>query len=135
MSATATCRITVSCSLCETCLPDGGAMPRIPCAQCGGIVRNFDAQLEIEGGKSRMGVSLKAKHQGANGKHKHHFESKKAWELNRDLGVDVNVQRSINRDADRYTESVVTELGTIIREVDEPLSMHRARGDYAKRKK
>lgn len=117
------------CAQCGTVAKDGGQMPRVACEQCGSMARRFDVSIEAVGGTARIGLALKAKHEGATGKHKWHFEAKRIWAFFSKTEEWHHISRSVDRENDQYIEHIVDEAGNLVRNVNEPLSDHQGRGD------
>jgi hypothetical protein len=97
------------------------------CPNCGSAsgIRNsiYVAGLEIF-----PSVQLKVKRPSYQGRRKYARETKSSAEHSVD-GKLVRVDRSINRENDRYREKVtVVDTGEVTRQVDHPLSEHTGRG-------
>ena len=68
-------------------------------------------------------------------KGKHEYEVLKGNEFNSD-GHMMRIERIIDRQNDRYTETVIDEdTGETVRQIDEPLSQHMGRGSAKSKKK
>ena len=69
--------------------------------------------------------TLKAEH-AAGGRP--YLEFKKGADLHRATNTWSELLRVLDRADDRYVERIIAEDGSVIRDVDEPLSEHRGRG-------
>ncbi|MGE3691531.1 MAG: hypothetical protein AB7F98_09130 [Novosphingobium sp.] len=114
------------CGKCAGVVRHVKGAPRVPCPNCGATVRILEVAI-LETVEARDSIAMKVKRAGTTGKPA--FESKNVWEQNFDRDEVVNVQRTIDRETDRYTEIISTPGGSVIKHVDEPLSRHRGRGD------
>ncbi|WP_411387076.1 hypothetical protein [Pseudomonas sp. MPB03] len=74
-------------------------------------------------------VDAKLKQPSLSGKKKLRFHLKSGQELSVRLGRYVNKERVLDKDNDRYLETVTDPLtGEVLRHCDEPLSEHQGRG-------
>lgn len=98
---------------------------KIPCKDCGGTKRIYDARVEV-GVAARFFVGCKIKRPGEK---RPYVEDVSRPDYSRDLGKNVHLQRSIDRDNDKYYEKVTDyESGEIIHHCEEPLSAHQGHG-------
>ncbi|MFN2526549.1 MAG: hypothetical protein ABR505_09880 [Actinomycetota bacterium] len=63
------------------------------------------------------------------------IEIKTGDDLHRDSGEWRQREMRVDREANRYTEKVTDRQGKVVRDVDEPLSVHRGRGSAKFKKK
>jgi predicted nucleic acid-binding Zn-ribbon protein len=117
------------CAKCGAVAEEGGQMPRVACENCGSLARKFDVSIHAGGVTARVGMAYKAKHEGATGKRKWHFEAKSIWSFFSKTEEWHHISRSVDRENDQYIEHIVDEAGNVVRSVDEPLSEHKGRGD------
>lgn len=75
-------------------------------------------------------VSFKGRRRGTR---KPFIEGKWGEDLHRLSGVWHRLRRVIDRENSRYVEKIEAPDGTIVRDVDEPLSDHRGHGSAKKR--
>jgi hypothetical protein len=108
---------------------------RTICAACRIVIdtwqarRIHDTSGELVGGMARIGMKIKAKHQGKTGKRKHHLELNFGPDPSTALGKPVDKLRLIDQEKDRYLEHLTDyESDKIIRHCDEPLSKHTGHG-------
>jgi hypothetical protein len=114
-----------------SCIPCGRSIDeppdaRRPCPNCGSLNRAFEVAISssimIE---SHVGTRLRSSAPG-----------RKGWARQLDSGDSFyrdssewhQLERSIDRVADRYDEVIKDSVGNVVREVHEPLSQHRNRG-------
>jgi hypothetical protein len=124
----------VTCALCGTALDDDLDAPaerRQPCPNCGSTARN--AHIYVSGSAvGHSSLRLRQKRPGflgRSGRSKGGLvrEVLQGEEQSAD-GSWVDKVRVKDREADRYAERVVAKDGTVLHDVDEPLSEHRRRG-------
>ena len=118
----------VLCSQCETEVIHEEGEPRIPCPACGSTARKFGV-IATATVQARSSLAMKAKHDGATGRHKWFVEQFEGWSLHRDSGRYRKVSQIVDRDNDRYRKLVTDEDGRVVKDVDEALSAHRGRGN------
>lgn len=118
----------VTCADCDTVVKDTDSGPRDPCPNCGSTKRTFHESVEdtiaaSDGHRARM------KRPSLPSDKKVRWDTYSGVEMCHDLGRPVRVERTIDKDADQYDETV-TDLATgeVIYECHEPLSQHRNRG-------
>lgn len=100
---------------------------RASCPVCGSTARKFAVDL---GAKVTFHDQVKLKKFDGEAKGRAVEEIVSGADFNRDSGKWYDLKRHIDRVKDRYTERIVDpSTGDVVREVDEPLSKHRGRGD------
>lgn len=109
---------------------EGPATRRVSCPHCGSTTRKF---VQVVDGSISFHEQVRlVKRDQEPGRPAE--ELTQGDDLNRDSGKWYDLTRHIDRRNNRYKERIVDpETGDVIREVDEPLSDHRGRGN-AKRK-
>ena len=116
------------CGECGTTLdesPQAAADQRQPCPRCGSLKRSFSVHLE-ERLTVRSKLGFKARR---NGKGRPFAEGVQGDDLQRSTGRWMRLRRLIDRENDRYEETVTDpETGAVIHECIEPLSQHRGHG-------
>lgn len=101
---------------------------RTPCPKCGSIARSYPVEI-TDGIKTFDGYTAKGVHAGM---------SRTRWfiqtsshyvpQLRRNNAI-ANVERTIDRDHNRYSEKVtLCESGEVIHSTDEPLTDHKGHG-------
>ena len=123
----------VTCSNCGTALdePTGIAVEdRQRCPNCGSTQRANHQKIEDTGIEIHDQLVVKASHPDSR---KPFLESKRGDELYRKTGEWNKLERTIDRENDRYTEKITDSDGNTIIEQDEPLSEHRGHGSAKKR--
>ena len=118
----------VLCGQCATEVIHEEGEPRILCLVCGSTSRKFGV-IATATVHARSSIAMKAKHDGATGKHKWFVEQFEGWSLHRASERHRKVSQIVDRDNDRYRKLVTDEDGRVVKDVDEPLSTHRGRGD------
>ncbi|MCR9221072.1 MAG: hypothetical protein NXI21_12680 [Alphaproteobacteria bacterium] len=98
-----------------------------PCPECGSHKREFHL-IARTGLRLREAVRWKLKDPARSGKRKFKLEGFVGSEPRKSKDDFVYKERHIDRESDRYRELVRDEDGTVIRDVDEPLSEHIGRG-------
>ncbi len=123
----------VRCGACAVSLDEQIGLPpaqRRPCPQCGSLSRKF-AKDDLEGELTPAGT-LRARGFRA-GLSKWFIEIIQGLDFSTRLRRWMNKLRIIDRDQDRYIETVVDpETGNKIHDVDEPLSSHTGHGSDRK---
>jgi hypothetical protein len=124
---------SVECAACGASYDDGTASSarageRPGCATCGadGIKVNVLVQETIT---MHERVDLKARHEGQG---RPFIEQRVGDDLHRASGTWSKVRRVIDRVVPgqyRYIEHVIDHKGTVVRDIDVPLSEHRGHGD------
>ena len=125
----------IECVQCGSVIDEEPNTPieiRRPCPKCGSLNRlnekTLSSSIPVYGG-----VKFKARH-GGNGKP--FVEGKVLNEIYRKTNKLVKRALRIDRDNDKYSESVVDpETNEIIHECNEPLSEHRGHGSAKSKKK
>lgn len=125
---------TVSCGKCKIFLNEDANIEsknRTPCPKCGSTSRTFHVHIH-ESITLREKWGMKARH---GDKGKPYIESISGDDLHRESGKWMKLERTIDRENDKYNE-IVTDpsTGEIVHECEEPLSEHRGHG-AAKNKK
>ena len=119
---------STTCSACGTVISEAASTPpseRSPCPSCGATARTFSAHAE-DSITLREKVALKHKRPGHK---KPIYESVSGDDLHRATDQWNHLTREIDREKNRYRERIVNpETGAVIRDVDEPLTDHVARG-------
>lgn len=125
---------TTECAKCGTRLPDDVAgEERIPCSACGATARRYIECIE-DGLVVYDSLRGKAKRPSLPSAKKLRWDSFNGYEISKSLGRMVKVERTIDKDADWYSERVIDPIsGEVIHECHEPLSVHVNHGT-AKRK-
>lgn len=120
--------MSCKCSQCGTELSE---VSRSPCPRCRGTARTFDVAI-TESLTLREMWGMKWRQAGVAGRPSAEF--KLGQEFNHSRQEYVNVDRRVDRVEDAYYERISTETGEVLREVSEPLSQHRGRGDARPRR-
>jgi hypothetical protein len=119
---------TVSCGQCSLRLDeprDAKLGTRPPCPECG----SFDRAIRWTG-PSGAQIMLRDHPQRRPGEKRPRFERWQGDSLSKATGRVMRLIRIVDRKSDRYYEQVHDiETREVIREVDEPLTEHRGRGD------
>ena len=123
------CGAKVPSTACHDCgreIDEAADLPgrRAPCANCGGTKRVMHAEILLRGSSSvivRKMLNWERKSQGRWGKD--------GWDLFNLTGKWNRLKRTFDKPNDQYKEEIMDgETGELIRECNEPLSQHRARG-------
>lgn len=120
--------MSCKCSQCGTALDEAGGEP---CPACGCTARTFEVEI-AESITPHELWAMKLREGGKTGRPS--AEWKSGQEFNHSRQEHVNVERSMDRVADTYFERITTKDGEVLREVSEPLSRHRGRGDAKPRR-
>jgi predicted nucleic acid-binding Zn-ribbon protein len=124
----------VKCGDCGAILADGPEQVGASCPACGSSRRAYYVGVG-ETVEVHERLSAKAKDPGRTGKQKVRTESVSGDDLHRATGRWNKLDRSIDRENDRYRERIVDpQTGAVIRSVDEPLSKHQGHGSAKKGK-
>ncbi|MEZ5736863.1 MAG: hypothetical protein R3E09_13910 [Novosphingobium sp.] len=123
----------IACKMCGLELIEAGSQERSPCPRCRSIARSFEATIR-ETITLRDSLVVRAKRAGAKGEHKYFVEEKSGWSLHHETGEWRYIEQVVDRENHRYRKRVTGQDGTVFRDVNEPLSAHRERGDAKKRK-
>ena len=119
---------STTCSACGIAIGEPSSTPvaeRSPCPSCGATARTFSAHAE-DSITLREKVALKHKRPGFK---KPIYESVSGEDLYRATGQWHQLTREIDRENNRYRELIENpQTGQVVREVDEPLTDHVARG-------
>ncbi|WP_139207935.1 MULTISPECIES: hypothetical protein [unclassified Pseudomonas] len=122
---------SVKCADCGTKLNQRASEPdRDPCSKCGSRKRIVELELSdtVDSPVFEM-LDGKLKQSNLSGKKKQRLHFKSGQELSVRLGRYVNKERVLDKDNDRYLETVTDLLtGEVLRHCDEPLSEHQGRG-------
>lgn len=125
---------TVSCGKCKIPLDEDAnieSKDRTPCPECGSNSRTFHVHIH-ESITFREKLGMKARHRG---KGKPYLESISGDDLHRKSGKWMKLERTIDRENDKYHEVISDpSIGKIVHECEEPLSEHSGHG-AAKNKK
>lgn len=121
---------STKCGNCKKGLPDEKGADRKPCPYCGSLVRDFGILIQ-ETITIHAKVGLK---KFTSGKKKAQQEAVIGDDLHRDTGEWRKLERNIDRENDRYTETVINSAGNVVNQSDEPLSKHRGHGNAKKEK-
>ena len=114
-----------SCLSCSAILLEPEGEPRSPCPNCGGTSRRAEESLH-DGMQFFDHMRMVGKH---GGRSKPVFDSRVGASFYYKKGEWHHIERTIDRDADRYIETItLMSTGEVIRHVDEPLSRHTGRG-------
>jgi hypothetical protein len=112
------------CAQCGALLPPVDDADAPVCAECGGSARI--KHLHIRDTVRVYGsLALKGKRPGEK---RPFVKQKHGRDLHRDTGEVREVHRVIDRDNDRYTETIRSPTQGVVRSVDEPLREHRGHG-------
>ncbi|MFZ2149162.1 MAG: hypothetical protein WAV28_18275 [Sedimentisphaerales bacterium] len=126
--------LIITCAKCVNVIDESANIPeknRKPCPQCGSRARLYDVKI-TDRIAAHDGLRMKARHGPAG---KAFVEAKVGEEVYRKEGKWVDRAMRVDRDNNRYTETVIDrETREIIHHCDEPLSKHRGH-DTAKGKK
>jgi len=113
-----------SCATCALELPDDLPGQKPPCPKCGSTKRSHSADVS-EGIGLHNGLRLKALKPELPSAKKLRFDTYVGVEKSHKHGRLVRVERTIDKDNDRYIERVVDlQTGELLHECDEPLSQH-----------
>jgi hypothetical protein len=126
----------IACGQCGTALDEPSDTPiedRSPCPACGSTLRRYAVALE---GKITFRERIHLKKFEGKAKGRAAEEIIQGDDFNSDTGRWFDLKRRIDRTNDRYSERIVDpESGEVVREVNEPLSEHRGRGDARKKRR
>lgn len=124
-------------SVCQKCgaILDGSEGPdKKACPQCGYLHDILNAEV-IDKLRIYESLSYRRKDPGRTGRAKTMSEGITGHEYSYSHGKIISKQRLIDREADKYVETVTDiETGEIIHKCDEPLSEHRGHGTAKKKK-
>ena len=114
-----------SCANCNAELPDDLlGQPRSPCPRCGSTSRSYTESL-IDCIAVHDSLRAKVKRPSLPSDKKLRADTYSGVEHSHKHGKLVRVQRTIDKDNDRYIEKVIDiQTGEILHECDEPLSTH-----------
>ena len=118
---------STACGSCGTPIDEPAGLPtedRAPCPQCGSTTREFSKHLSLRA-KAQVGLGFKHKRPGTK---KPLAEGFAGREKRKSVGDFVSKERLIDRENDLYRETVVTDSGEVIHNVEESLSKHRGHG-------
>lgn len=111
-------------TLCADCRsPVVETMPRTPCARCGGTAIAHAVSIS----ETVVSVARVLTRHRSPGGYKFRRQVEDGDSLFRKTGEFHKLHRKIDRDADRYRELIVDQAGNVLRDVDEPLSVHKSR--------
>lgn len=111
--------VPVVCGDCGATLPDSRS-----CGHCGSAKKQFLKPIFVSA-RTETGLSLKQKRPGIK---KALVELFTGRQLRNAVGDFVTKSRRFDRAADRYTEHVRADDGTVLKDVDHPLSEKRGSG-------
>ncbi len=120
----------VTCAKCGTVIDPAGQPSS--CPECGSGDRLIGATDALVAELKEKAKSDKKRR----GKKKAYEEVTIGDDLHRDSGQWNRIEQVIDRDNDRYRKRITDAEGTILRDDDKPLSLHRGHGSakYAKQK-
>ena len=103
---------------------DVAGQPRVPCASCGSISRSY-GELVSESFAAHDGHRAKVKRPSLPSAKKLRADTYSGVEHSHKYGKLVRVNRTIDKDNDRYIETVIDmQTQEILHKCDEPLSEH-----------
>lgn len=118
----------IFCAECKISLNETPSLPeedRVPCFRCGSKARFFDESL-VDGIIVLSNLRTKARHEGEK---KPFYEGFSGEDLHRDSGKWMEKKRTIDRDSNRYSETIKNpETGKIVHDCLEPLDQHKGHG-------
>ncbi len=127
------------CAACDAMLGEDFCRPdpyRVPCPVCGSTARRLHVSV-TERAEILETLAMEARRAGLSRRKGWFIRSitKFARQRNRGGGIS-RVDRVLDRDADRYTETVtMRDTGEVVHQCDEPLSAHRGHGSDKKNRR
>lgn len=123
---------TVYCGDCELELPiecvRPGA-PELPCRGCGSTLKLVKLGVVEElGVEVHDSMRAKLKDPSLRSKDKLRRDLFAGSDERKSVGDFVQKERDIDKDNDRYRERIVDKAGNVLRDVDQPLSIHQGHG-------